>query len=104
MNEENEDELRCLKIKKPSPNWCIIPEVLNRQIGSNPLFQRRFYSSLHAVERLELMYQLNEHQVYYYCISVILFIKHPHYRPITYIDVYIDNKLLFIGLCKCFKL
>lgn len=64
---EDKDEKipHCLKIKKPSPNWYIVPEVINRQIGSNPLFQRRFYGSLHAVERLKLMYNLNEHQVYY---------------------------------------
>ncbi|XP_018340404.1 PREDICTED: DDB1- and CUL4-associated factor 8-like isoform X2 [Trachymyrmex septentrionalis] len=64
--EEDEDEdeeiPHCLKIEKPPPNWRIVPEVINRQIGSNPLFQRRFYGSLHAVERLELMYNLNEHQ------------------------------------------
>ncbi|XP_011882141.1 PREDICTED: DDB1- and CUL4-associated factor 8 isoform X2 [Vollenhovia emeryi] len=62
--DENEDEEvpHCLKIEKPPPNWRIVPEMINRQIGSNPLFQRRFYGSLHAVERLELMYNLNEHQ------------------------------------------
>ncbi|EFN62773.1 WD repeat-containing protein 42A [Camponotus floridanus] len=65
LNEEKqyEEEIpNCLKIEKPPPNWHIVPEVLNRQIGSNPLFQRRFYGSLHAVERLELMYNLDEHQ------------------------------------------
>ncbi|KAG5328834.1 DCAF8 factor, partial [Acromyrmex heyeri] len=46
--------------EKPPPNWRIVPEVINRQIYSNPLFQRKFYGSLHAVERLELMYNLNE--------------------------------------------
>jgi len=63
--DENDDirVTRCLGIKKPSPNWCIVPEVVNRQIGSNPLFQRRFYGSLHAVERLELMYKLEYHGV-----------------------------------------
>ncbi|XP_029677296.1 DDB1- and CUL4-associated factor 8-like [Formica exsecta] len=65
--EEYEEELpRCQKNEIPSigiqPNWHIVPEVINRQIGSNLLFQRRFYGSLHAVERLELMYNLNEHQ------------------------------------------
>ncbi|XP_018398342.1 PREDICTED: DDB1- and CUL4-associated factor 8-like isoform X1 [Cyphomyrmex costatus] len=61
--EEYEEEIPyCLKIEKPPPNWRIVPEMINRQIGSNPLFQRRFYGSLHAVERLELMYNLNEHQ------------------------------------------
>ncbi|XP_012219313.1 DDB1- and CUL4-associated factor 8 [Linepithema humile] len=61
--EDKEEKIpHCLKIKKPPPNWYIVPEVINRQIGSNPLFQRRFYGSLHAVERLKLMYNLNEHQ------------------------------------------
>ncbi|EGI68614.1 PREDICTED: DDB1- and CUL4-associated factor 8-like [Acromyrmex echinatior] len=60
--DEDEEVPHCLKIEKPPPNWRIVPEVINRQIGSNPLFQRRFYGSLHAVERLELMYNLNEHQ------------------------------------------
>ncbi|XP_012540520.1 DDB1- and CUL4-associated factor 8 isoform X2 [Monomorium pharaonis] len=60
--DEDEDIPHCLKIEKPPPNWRIVPEVLNRQIGSNPMFQSRFYGSLHAVERLELMYHLTEHQ------------------------------------------
>lgn len=69
-----EDEKRvaqCLGIKKPPSSWCIVPEITNRQIGSNPLFQRRFYGSLHAVERLELMYKLDEHQVRYSFISFV---------------------------------
>ncbi|KYM98862.1 DDB1- and CUL4-associated factor 8 [Cyphomyrmex costatus] len=52
------DNLKCLETKKPPPNWFIAQEVINRQIGSNPLFQRRFYSSLHAVNRLEFKYKL----------------------------------------------
>lgn len=60
--DEEEEVPHCLKIEKPPPNWCIVPEVINRQIGSNQLFQRRFYGSLHAVERLDIMYKLNEHQ------------------------------------------
>ncbi|KYN01435.1 DDB1- and CUL4-associated factor 8 [Cyphomyrmex costatus] len=63
--ERGEDEnkfemLDCPKIKKISPNWHIVPEMINRQIGSNPLFQRRFYGSLYAVERMNLMYKLHE--------------------------------------------
>ncbi|XP_018399531.1 PREDICTED: DDB1- and CUL4-associated factor 8-like [Cyphomyrmex costatus] len=49
-----------LETKKPPPNWFIVQEVINRQIGSNPLFQRRFYSSLHAVNRLEFKYKLSD--------------------------------------------
>ncbi|XP_011049475.1 PREDICTED: DDB1- and CUL4-associated factor 8-like [Acromyrmex echinatior] len=60
-DEDKDEEIpHCLKIEKPLPNWHIVPEVINRQIYSNPLFQRKFYGSLHAVERLELMYNLNE--------------------------------------------
>ncbi|KYN02840.1 DDB1- and CUL4-associated factor 8 [Cyphomyrmex costatus] len=47
-----------LETKKPPPNCFIVEEVINRQIGSNPLFQRRFCSSLHAVNRLEFKYKL----------------------------------------------
>ncbi|XP_012059605.1 PREDICTED: DDB1- and CUL4-associated factor 8 [Atta cephalotes] len=64
--EEDEDEdennkkiVDYQKIKKISPNWHIVPEVINRQIGSNPLFERRFYSSLYAVEQFQLMYKLH---------------------------------------------
>ncbi|KYQ59708.1 DDB1- and CUL4-associated factor 8 [Trachymyrmex zeteki] len=65
LNEEEEDEdedeaiPHCLKVTKSPPNWFIVPEVINRQIGSNSLFQRRFYGSLHAVERLEFMHDFN---------------------------------------------
>lgn len=112
-DEDDDEEIpHCLRIEKPPPNWRIVPEVINRQIGSNPLFQRRFYGSLHAVERLELMYNLNEHQVYY-----LLFHKHYIDLPILIlcknlvkkldyfcIVIYIDIQLLFTGLRKCFKL
>ncbi|KAG7197449.1 hypothetical protein KM043_013299 [Ampulex compressa] len=63
LDEKMDEEVpSCLKKEKPNPNWCVVHEVLNRQMGNNPLFQRRFYGSLHAVERLELMYKLNEHE------------------------------------------
>lgn len=71
MNEEEEDEdedeaiPHCLKVTKSPPNWFIVPEVINRQIGSNSLFQRRFYGSLHAVERLEFMHDFNACEVNY---------------------------------------
>ena len=57
-DENNKKIVDYQKIKKISPNWHIVPEVINRQIGSNPLFERRFYSSLYAVEQLQLMYKL----------------------------------------------
>lgn len=50
--------------KEPSKSdWSIIKDVTNRQIGFNNSVPSRFYSSLHAVQRLELMYKLEEHQV-----------------------------------------
>ncbi|KYN15770.1 DDB1- and CUL4-associated factor 8 [Trachymyrmex cornetzi] len=53
----------CLKVKQPTPDWFrIVSEVINRQIGNRSLFQRRFYGSLLAVERLEFMHTL-EHPV-----------------------------------------
>lgn len=105
-DEDDDEEIpHCLRIEKPPPNWRIVPEVINRQIGSNPLFQRRFYGSLHAVERLELIYNLNEHQVYY-----LLFHKHYIDLPILIlcknlvkkldyfcIVIYIDIQLLLQG-------
>lgn len=65
---ENEEDLPVLKKEKPKHKWFIVPEVINRQIGCNSnyksseLFQRRCYGSLHAVQRLELMYKLEEHK------------------------------------------
>ena len=63
--EEDEDEdennkkiADYLKFKKKFSNWHIVPEVINRQIGSNPLFERRFYSSSYAIEQFQLMYKL----------------------------------------------
>ena len=56
-DENNKKVADYLKLKKKFPTWHIVPEVINRQIGSNPLFERRFYSSLYAVERFQLMYK-----------------------------------------------
>ncbi|KYN32841.1 DDB1- and CUL4-associated factor 8 [Trachymyrmex septentrionalis] len=57
-DEKNKNEADHIKLKKKCLNWHIIPEVINRQIGSNPLFERRLYSSLYTVEELQLMYKL----------------------------------------------
>ncbi|KYN32838.1 DDB1- and CUL4-associated factor 8 [Trachymyrmex septentrionalis] len=57
-DETNKKVAGYLKLKKKSPNWHIVPEVINRQIASNPLFVRRFCSSLYAVEQFQLMYKL----------------------------------------------
>ncbi|KYN32840.1 DDB1- and CUL4-associated factor 8 [Trachymyrmex septentrionalis] len=61
--DKNEDEKNkkiadYLKLKKKNFNWHIVPEVINRQIGSNPLFERRFYSSSYAIEQFQLTYKL----------------------------------------------
>lgn len=56
-----------LKKERPKHNWFIVPEILNRQLGNraniqnNIMFQKRCYGSLHCVERLELMYKLEQH-------------------------------------------
>ncbi|XP_001605776.2 DDB1- and CUL4-associated factor 8 isoform X1 [Nasonia vitripennis] len=57
------DEMPAVLEKEPSKsNWSIIKDVTNRQIGFNNSVPSRFYSSLHAVQHLELMYKLEEHQ------------------------------------------
>lgn len=54
--------------EKPKHKWFMVPEVMNRQIGtsakykSSDLFQQRCYGSLHCVQRLELMYKLEKHE------------------------------------------
>lgn len=60
--------------QKPAHTWCSVPELIYRQIGltgrgrrtlagrSTHMFERRFGGSRHAVERLELMVKLNEHE------------------------------------------
>ncbi|XP_039313861.1 DDB1- and CUL4-associated factor 8 isoform X2 [Solenopsis invicta] len=54
----DEQLIHFLKIKeKQPPNWHSVQEVINRQIGSNPLFHRRFYGSLLAVERLSFSHK-----------------------------------------------
>ncbi|XP_012339153.1 DDB1- and CUL4-associated factor 8 isoform X2 [Apis florea] len=61
-SEEESDTPACLKKKKPKPNWFVVPELLHREMGINPSFQRRYYGSLHVVEHFELMYKLKEHE------------------------------------------
>ncbi|CAH1173594.1 unnamed protein product [Phaedon cochleariae] len=66
--ESDEEDHPVMKKEKPKHNWFVVPEIVNRQIGfssklkSNDLFQRRCYGSLHCVQRLELMYKLEEHE------------------------------------------
>ncbi|XP_019700162.1 DDB1- and CUL4-associated factor 8 isoform X2 [Harpegnathos saltator] len=59
---DEDEEPHCLKKQKPPPTFQMVPELLNREIGNNPLFHRRFHGSLHVVERLKRLYDLNEHQ------------------------------------------
>ncbi|XP_032685012.1 DDB1- and CUL4-associated factor 8-like [Odontomachus brunneus] len=62
-DEMNEDEEPlCLKIAKPQPTFHLIPELLGRQLGCNPSFHKKYHGSLNVVERLKLLYELNEHQ------------------------------------------
>ncbi|KAI5711331.1 hypothetical protein M8J75_016161 [Diaphorina citri] len=57
-------------LDKPMPkhNWFPVHEIVQRQYGSrtryqNPsLFQQRYYGSLHAVQRFELMYKMDKHK------------------------------------------
>ncbi|KAG5328906.1 DCAF8 factor, partial [Acromyrmex heyeri] len=72
-DKNNEEVTDNSKIRKTFPNWHIVPEVINRQIDSNPLFERQFYSSLYAVKRLELIYKLNEFIPDYEIIRVLNF-------------------------------
>lgn len=62
------EEHPVLKKEQPKHNWFIVPEILNRQLGNraniqnNIHFQKRCYGSLHCVQRLELMYKLEQHE------------------------------------------
>ncbi|XP_012270508.1 DDB1- and CUL4-associated factor 8 [Orussus abietinus] len=57
-----EDVKKVLDKEKPKEQYRVIPEFVNRQMGLNPFFERRFYGSIHVVQHLELMYKLNKHQ------------------------------------------
>lgn len=67
--EEEEEEVTPTVLLKPKPKhkWFVMQEVVNRQKGmsgrcqGSVLFQQRCYGSLHAVQRLELMYKLEAH-------------------------------------------
>ncbi|XP_043580889.1 DDB1- and CUL4-associated factor 8-like isoform X1 [Bombus pyrosoma] len=72
-SEESEpDTPACLKKKRPKPTWFVVPELLHREMGINPSFQRRYYGSLHVVEHFELMYKLKEHEG---CVNALNFNK-----------------------------
>ncbi|CAL7933171.1 unnamed protein product [Xylocopa violacea] len=72
LGELEADTPACLKKKKPKSNWFIVPELIHREIGINPLFQRKYYGSLHVVEHFKLTYQLNEHEG---CVNALNFNK-----------------------------
>ncbi|KAF7281239.1 DDB1- and CUL4-associated factor 8 isoform X2 [Rhynchophorus ferrugineus] len=67
-SEEEAEVYELLKKDKPKHTWFMTPEILNRQIGysskkSHPsLFQQRCYGSLRNVQKLELMYKLDNHE------------------------------------------
>lgn len=66
--EEEEITPNVLLKQKPKHKWFVVQEVINRQKGVGgryqgaELFQQRCYGSLHAVQRLELMYKLEAHR------------------------------------------
>lgn len=62
--DESEEETVpvCLNKEQPKPNFFIVPNLIQREIGINSLLHRRYYGSLHVVQRLELMCKLYEHQ------------------------------------------
>lgn len=62
----------CLQKNKPKPNWRITRELAERELGYNNSFRQKFYGSLHAVERLELMHKMDEHKVIFLKISTFL--------------------------------
>ncbi|XP_026668353.1 DDB1- and CUL4-associated factor 8-like isoform X2 [Ceratina calcarata] len=62
----------CLKKKVPKPSWYVVPELVHREMGMNPLFPRRCYGSLHVVERFQLTYELREHEG---CVNALNFNK-----------------------------
>ncbi|XP_065335984.1 DDB1- and CUL4-associated factor 8-like isoform X2 [Cloeon dipterum] len=65
-DDEEEQPVVLLK-NKPSHKWHMAQEITARQYGTSSksqvpkLFTDRFYGSRHAVERLELMYKLEDH-------------------------------------------
>ncbi|XP_066252842.1 DDB1- and CUL4-associated factor 8 isoform X1 [Euwallacea similis] len=67
-SDEDKDTDDILKKEKPKYSWFMVPQIVNRQYGypassSNPvLFQQKCYGSLTNVEKLELMYKLEEHE------------------------------------------
>lgn len=67
--------VKVLSLAKPKHNWFVVKEVMKRETGDfrTPLcFTKRFYGSLHAVQRLELMYKLDKHTG---CVNAINFNK-----------------------------
>lgn len=88
---ESQSQSSCLYKEKPKPNWFVIPELLRREIGNNPLFRRRYHGSLHVVEHFERMRKLEEHNVCTHCIEFQV-------RPTKILII-----ILFVGLRQCLK-
>uniref|UniRef100_A0A1B6HPH4 Uncharacterized protein n=1 Tax=Homalodisca liturata TaxID=320908 RepID=A0A1B6HPH4_9HEMI len=74
--EEDEPTPKVLLKPKPTHKWFAVKEIVNRETGCGgrwqgpERFQHRYYGSLHAVQRLELMYKLDEH---YGCVNSLHF-------------------------------
>ncbi|CAG9761965.1 unnamed protein product [Ceutorhynchus assimilis] len=68
MSDVDEAVDAILKKEKPKHTFFYVPEIINRQIGygarkAHPsLFQQRCYGSLTNVQKLELMYKLEDHE------------------------------------------
>ncbi|KAF4521565.1 hypothetical protein B566_EDAN001285, partial [Ephemera danica] len=66
-DDDDEPTPAVLLKQKPKHKWSMVHEIINRQQGVSShklgpeLMHARFYGSLHAVQRLELMYKLNNH-------------------------------------------
>ncbi|XP_034950582.1 DDB1- and CUL4-associated factor 8 [Chelonus insularis] len=73
-NDDDDDDGRktpqVLKNPIPKPNLFIVPELMRREFGYNRFLHRKFYGSLHAVQRLELMYKMEQHEG---CVNAINF-------------------------------
>jgi len=68
VNEDDKPTPKALLKCKPKHKWFAVREIIGRETGwggrwqGPERFQHRYYGSLHAVQRLELMYKLDEHR------------------------------------------
>ncbi|XP_014216929.1 DDB1- and CUL4-associated factor 8 isoform X1 [Copidosoma floridanum] len=61
-DDDHDHEMPAVLQKEPlKSDYSILKDIINRQIGSNKFLAQRYYSSLHVVQRFELMSKLKEH-------------------------------------------